>query len=347
ENGVRNSQNLCWQKLFHAKNGEYEMWEIRIKQYFQIQDYALWEVIENGNSWVPIPVTTPESGSQLVHEDLEQLHDHGLEEMDLKWNIALLKDEIQAKCYHRTFTILRFKLMMQFQNNVYTATPEDCLLFKQEGCQLLSELVFLGAFMEGRSRTYILSIQEELNMFKLHYSSLWFLADLCLKRSIRAYFSVQCGLGLEKLEKIKGQSESGHMYNFMSRSNRDKKEYLSVMINHMSMKFLRKFYYTECGSCLTPTDLEKPWFKEQMMMMFQVTMLEIHFIGSQPMEGVNFREKVNFLAMQETKTVVATFPIEADYCGCASCCGSTDLLTKGFDAGRFLYLAFKYWNAQS
>ncbi|GJS42536.1 retrovirus-related pol polyprotein from transposon TNT 1-94 [Tanacetum coccineum] len=44
------------------KLGEYEMWEIRIKQYFQIQDYALWEVIENGNSWVPIPVTTPESG---------------------------------------------------------------------------------------------------------------------------------------------------------------------------------------------------------------------------------------------------------------------------------------------
>ncbi|GJU08615.1 ribonuclease H-like domain-containing protein [Tanacetum coccineum] len=41
------------------KLGEYEMWEIRIKQYFQIQDYALWEVIENGNSWVPIPKTTP------------------------------------------------------------------------------------------------------------------------------------------------------------------------------------------------------------------------------------------------------------------------------------------------
>ncbi|GKA54740.1 retrovirus-related pol polyprotein from transposon TNT 1-94 [Tanacetum coccineum] len=28
----------------------------------EIQDYALWEVIENGNSWVPIPVTTLESG---------------------------------------------------------------------------------------------------------------------------------------------------------------------------------------------------------------------------------------------------------------------------------------------
>ncbi|GJR26682.1 ribonuclease H-like domain-containing protein [Tanacetum coccineum] len=38
-----------------------------IKQYFQIQDYALWEVIENGNSWVPIPVTTPsETGTSTA-----------------------------------------------------------------------------------------------------------------------------------------------------------------------------------------------------------------------------------------------------------------------------------------
>ncbi|GJS70100.1 hypothetical protein Tco_0702941 [Tanacetum coccineum] len=37
-------------KLPILKLGEYEMWAIRIKQYFQIQDYALWEVIENGDS---------------------------------------------------------------------------------------------------------------------------------------------------------------------------------------------------------------------------------------------------------------------------------------------------------
>ncbi|GJY79159.1 hypothetical protein Tco_0484960 [Tanacetum coccineum] len=34
-------------KLPILKLGEYEMWAIRIKKYFQIQDYALWEVIEN------------------------------------------------------------------------------------------------------------------------------------------------------------------------------------------------------------------------------------------------------------------------------------------------------------
>ncbi|GKA21636.1 hypothetical protein Tco_0701625 [Tanacetum coccineum] len=42
-------------KLPILKLGEYEMWVIRIKQYFQIQDYALWEVIENGDSWVSVP----------------------------------------------------------------------------------------------------------------------------------------------------------------------------------------------------------------------------------------------------------------------------------------------------
>ncbi|GKB28474.1 ribonuclease H-like domain-containing protein, partial [Tanacetum coccineum] len=196
---LENSQNNALAKLPMLKLGEYEMWEIRIKQYFQIQDYALWEVIENGNSWVPIPVTAPESGpstalkmivpstteekickkndvkarslllmalpnehqltfnqyvdaqsmfaaikarfggneatkrtqkalliiitppedlnvkflrslpsewdtivgSQLVHEDLEQLHDDDLEEIDLKWNMALLSMRAR-KFYQRT-----------------------------------------------------------------------------------------------------------------------------------------------------------------------------------------------------------------------------------------------------
>ncbi|GKC69344.1 putative ribonuclease H-like domain-containing protein [Tanacetum coccineum] len=62
-----NTQNNALAKLPMLKLEEYEMWEIKIKQYFQIQDYALWEVIENGNSWVPIPETTPpESGTSTT-----------------------------------------------------------------------------------------------------------------------------------------------------------------------------------------------------------------------------------------------------------------------------------------
>nr|GEU57993.1 retrovirus-related Pol polyprotein from transposon TNT 1-94 [Tanacetum cinerariifolium] len=42
------------------------MWVIRIKLYFQVQDYALWEVIENGNSWVSVPQTTKENGVSVT-----------------------------------------------------------------------------------------------------------------------------------------------------------------------------------------------------------------------------------------------------------------------------------------
>ncbi|GKA22987.1 putative ribonuclease H-like domain-containing protein, partial [Tanacetum coccineum] len=34
------------------------MWRLRIEQYFQIQDYALWDIIENGNSFNPVARTT-------------------------------------------------------------------------------------------------------------------------------------------------------------------------------------------------------------------------------------------------------------------------------------------------
>nr|GFB40736.1 ribonuclease H-like domain-containing protein [Tanacetum cinerariifolium] len=34
------------------------MWRLRIEQYFQVQDYALWDVIENENSFKPVAQTT-------------------------------------------------------------------------------------------------------------------------------------------------------------------------------------------------------------------------------------------------------------------------------------------------
>ncbi|GJV37130.1 hypothetical protein Tco_1409607 [Tanacetum coccineum] len=45
-------------KLPILKQGEYEMWRLRIEQYFQVQDYALWDFIENSNSFKPTARTT-------------------------------------------------------------------------------------------------------------------------------------------------------------------------------------------------------------------------------------------------------------------------------------------------
>ncbi|GJV24160.1 ribonuclease H-like domain-containing protein [Tanacetum coccineum] len=54
-----------------GETGEYEnVGEIRSSSnLLQIQDYALWEVIENGNSWVPIPVTTQNLGPSHIEKD--------------------------------------------------------------------------------------------------------------------------------------------------------------------------------------------------------------------------------------------------------------------------------------
>ncbi|GJW59363.1 putative ribonuclease H-like domain-containing protein [Tanacetum coccineum] len=70
------AQSNTTAKLPLLKLSEYEMWETRIKRYLQVQDYALWEVIENGNSWVSVPQTTQENGTSvtknLVHVTTEE-----------------------------------------------------------------------------------------------------------------------------------------------------------------------------------------------------------------------------------------------------------------------------------
>ncbi|GJV34074.1 ribonuclease H-like domain-containing protein [Tanacetum coccineum] len=50
-------------KVPMLKPGEFEIWRMRIEQYIQMIDYALWEVIENGNS---APKTTVVEGVEKV-----------------------------------------------------------------------------------------------------------------------------------------------------------------------------------------------------------------------------------------------------------------------------------------
>ncbi|GJR91768.1 putative ribonuclease H-like domain-containing protein [Tanacetum coccineum] len=108
---LENSQNNSLAKLPILKLGEYEMWEIRIKQSFRSKTYAVWEGDEYGNSWVTVPITSTRSVHQSAlqmsvpstteEKDLSQIHDDDLEEMDLKWNMALLSMRAR-KFYQRT-----------------------------------------------------------------------------------------------------------------------------------------------------------------------------------------------------------------------------------------------------
>nr|GEU72899.1 hypothetical protein [Tanacetum cinerariifolium] len=59
---IESAQNNAVAKLPLLKQGDYEVLKLRIKQYFQVQDYALWDVIENGNSFIPVPRITANAG---------------------------------------------------------------------------------------------------------------------------------------------------------------------------------------------------------------------------------------------------------------------------------------------
>ena len=43
-------------KLPMLKQNKYDLWRLRIEQYFMVQDYALWDIIINGDSFKPIAV---------------------------------------------------------------------------------------------------------------------------------------------------------------------------------------------------------------------------------------------------------------------------------------------------
>nr|GEY10665.1 hypothetical protein [Tanacetum cinerariifolium] len=49
------------------KQGDYKIWRLRTKQYFQVQDYALWDIIDTGNSFKSVAQTiTNDAGTSTT-----------------------------------------------------------------------------------------------------------------------------------------------------------------------------------------------------------------------------------------------------------------------------------------
>nr|GEZ14819.1 ribonuclease H-like domain-containing protein [Tanacetum cinerariifolium] len=132
-------------KLYILKKGEYILWTIKMEQYLAHTDYALWEVILNGQKkeklrelclWpfqMSILLDSMESkmlrpyglllkpdlvvmlspkrcrkiSPQLDNEDLEQINQDDLEEIDLKWQVAMLSMRVK-QFYKKTRRKLEF-----------------------------------------------------------------------------------------------------------------------------------------------------------------------------------------------------------------------------------------------
>nr|GFC79616.1 hypothetical protein [Tanacetum cinerariifolium] len=88
--------------------GKFEQWQFRMQQYLQHEHYALWEVIKFGDSY-EAPKNNPSQlqfmGVEAEQDDLNQkfltslapewlmhtiINEDDMEEMDIKWNMALL-----------------------------------------------------------------------------------------------------------------------------------------------------------------------------------------------------------------------------------------------------------------
>ncbi|GKE89399.1 hypothetical protein Tco_1566874 [Tanacetum coccineum] len=72
-------------KVPMLKPGEYEIWRMRIEQYIQMIDYALWEVMENGAT---LPKTTIVEGLELLGEKISQedVNQKLLRSLSPEWN---------------------------------------------------------------------------------------------------------------------------------------------------------------------------------------------------------------------------------------------------------------------
>ncbi|GKB55660.1 hypothetical protein Tco_0911846 [Tanacetum coccineum] len=142
------SQSTQTIKIPILQPGEYDLWKMRMEQYLQCIDYTLWEIIENGNAPIvtklvdgketAIPPTSVEEKAQrkaelkarstfkpklfplLVYEDLQQIHPDDLEEMDLRWNIAMLT--MRAKRFLKN---TRRKLDMANKERIEAPSNQD------------------------------------------------------------------------------------------------------------------------------------------------------------------------------------------------------------------------------
>ncbi|GJW72104.1 ribonuclease H-like domain-containing protein [Tanacetum coccineum] len=135
ESQSETTQTVSTLKLPVLKTGEYDLWSMRIEQYLTFTNHALWEVIVNGDSVIPVTSASAEgpispktaeqklarknelkakstlmqvipdehllkfhackdenksNSQQLDNKDLKQIDTDDREEMDLKWQVAML-----------------------------------------------------------------------------------------------------------------------------------------------------------------------------------------------------------------------------------------------------------------
>ncbi|GJY28447.1 putative ribonuclease H-like domain-containing protein [Tanacetum coccineum] len=133
---LETAQTTTTAKLPILKQGEYDMWRLRIEQYFQVQDYALWDVIENGNSFKPAAQTTTNAdgtsttlipGPVTTKEKVQKKNDVKARSMLL---MALPNEHLMTFNQYKDAKTLFAAIQTRFGGNEATKKTQKTLLKK-------------------------------------------------------------------------------------------------------------------------------------------------------------------------------------------------------------------------
>ncbi|GJY96263.1 putative ribonuclease H-like domain-containing protein [Tanacetum coccineum] len=161
---LETAQTTTTAKLPILKQGEYDMWRLRIEQYFQVQDYALWDVIENGNSFKPVPQTTTNAdgsstslipGPVTTEEKVQKKNDVKARSMLL---MALPNEHLMTFNQYKDAKTLFAAIQTRFGGNEATKKTQKTLL-KQIQLAILGENIS----QEDLNLKFLRSLPSEWN----------------------------------------------------------------------------------------------------------------------------------------------------------------------------------------
>ncbi|GKD76476.1 ribonuclease H-like domain-containing protein [Tanacetum coccineum] len=110
------------------------MWRRRIEQYFQVQDYALWDVIENRNSFKPVAqtITNDDGTSTLLIPGLVTTEEKVQKKNDVKERsmllLALPNEHLMTFNQYKDAKTLFAAIQIRFGGNEATKKTQKTLL---------------------------------------------------------------------------------------------------------------------------------------------------------------------------------------------------------------------------
>ncbi|GKC48004.1 hypothetical protein Tco_1065726 [Tanacetum coccineum] len=131
---LETAQTTTTAKLPILKQGEYDMWRLRIEQYFQVQDYALWDVIENEKSFTPAAqtITNDDGTSTTLIPGLVTTEEKVQKKNDVKARsmllMALPNEHIMTFNQYKDAKTLFAAIQTRFGGNEATKKTQKTLL---------------------------------------------------------------------------------------------------------------------------------------------------------------------------------------------------------------------------